>query len=256
MKNIFIYFSSTGNSLLIAKWLSKLLPNSTCIHISQIPIFDRIGDKDTNIGFIFPTYFFSVPQFYTEKIRSFQFDSRAYFYGITTCNGYPGNTGFQLNQTLAKMNCELSQFFSITMPGNYILEYDAPNDTIVNERILNAKIEITNISKYILKKEHKVITPRWRFVSAAFRKIMCRKQDIWHKDFHINTKCTGCGFCTRVCPFNNIEIVGHKPYWNDNCQHCVACIQLCPHHAIEYGNRSQKRKRYRNPLIEVKELVH
>lgn len=86
MKNILIYFSSTGNSLLIAKWLSKLLPNSSYIPISKVPISAKIGDEYTNIGFIFPTYFFSVPGVYTEMLRSFQFDSRAYFYGITTCN--------------------------------------------------------------------------------------------------------------------------------------------------------------------------
>lgn len=231
------------------------MPNSSYIHISGIPLSTKIGDEDTNIVFIFPTYFFSVPQFYTTLLRSIKFDSKAYYYGITTCNGYPGNTAFQLKQTLAQINCELSLFFPITMPGNYIVEYGAAKDTIVSQRISNAKIEIAGISKKILKREQQVITPKLPLVSAAFRRIMCRKQNTWHKGFHVNNKCTGCGLCSRVCQFHNIKIVEHKPNWGEHCQHCVACIQLCPHKAIDYRNQTQKRKRYRNPLIESKELV-
>ncbi len=44
------------------------------------------------------------------------------------------------------------------------------------------------------------------------------------------------------------KTAGGKPVWGDNCTHCMACITLCPTQAIEYGKKTQKKRRYRCPV--------
>jgi len=36
-----------------------------------------------------------------------------------------------------------------------------------------------------------------------------------------------------------------KPHWLGNCTHCMACICHCPAEAIEYGKKSEGKRRYR-----------
>jgi caffeyl-CoA reductase-Etf complex subunit CarE len=46
------------------------------------------------------------------------------------------------------------------------------------------------------------------------------------------TKCTGCGVCVSVCPFDAIEMVGHKPVIGPGCTMCKKCIESCPFEAL------------------------
>jgi MinD superfamily P-loop ATPase len=74
------------------------------------------------------------------------------------------------------------------------------------------------------------------------------------KDYNVNDNCIGCGICKEVCSVKNIEIINKKPIFGNNCECCVACIQYCPRKAINYKNKTQKRKRYTHPEINYKEL--
>ncbi|MDR3121471.1 MAG: flavodoxin, partial [Clostridiales bacterium] len=39
------------------------------------------------------------------------------------------------------------------------------------------------------------------------------------------------------------------------CEQCMACIQFCPKRAINYRDKTQKRKRYHHPDITAQDLV-
>ena len=69
----------------------------------------------------------------------------------------------------------------------------------------------------------------------------------WDDPFHATDKCTGCRLCSEICPVGNIRIVKERPVWQHHCEHCVACIQWCPVEAIEYGQKTIGRRRYRFP---------
>ncbi len=62
-------------------------------------------------------------------------------------------------------------------------------------------------------------------------------------------------YVKEICPVNNIEITADKPIWKHNCEQCAACIQYCPKQAIQWRKKTTKRKRYRNPNINVIELL-
>ena len=59
-------------------------------------------------------------------------------------------------------------------------------------------------------------------------------------------KCVGCGKCARLCPLNVIRMEGGRPAWRGKaCAHCMSCIQNCPAKAIEYGQVTPVKARYR-----------
>ncbi|MFQ3620574.1 MAG: electron transfer flavoprotein subunit alpha [Spirochaetales bacterium] len=45
-------------------------------------------------------------------------------------------------------------------------------------------------------------------------------------------KCTGCGLCLRVCPYNALSLVEKKAEVNERCTLCGACVGACPFQAI------------------------
>jgi len=257
MKNIIIYFSSTGNSFFAAKFLSEQLDNCTYVPIMDLKPGTTIGDDDnTNIGFIFPTYFFSIPKFFIKGIKQLNLNTQAYYYGITTCNGFSGNTGHQLKTVLERQGCHLSFFSVLKMPGNYIVEYAPPNEDVINKRVIDSEKKLSDVANTITKRKQELVKKKYALISNIFRKVMYRNHHKWHKDFYTNQKCTSCSLCKKICQFKNIEIYEGRPCWLSNCEHCVACMQLCPNQAIEYANKTKQRKRYKNPKVLYKDLTN
>jgi MinD superfamily P-loop ATPase len=75
------------------------------------------------------------------------------------------------------------------------------------------------------------------------------------RNFHVNGNCTGCSTCCKVCPVDNIKLESKQPKWGAACEQCMACIQWCPAHAIEYADKTAKRKRYQHPDIKLSDLI-
>lgn len=71
------------------------------------------------------------------------------------------------------------------------------------------------------------------------------------KAFWVNSLCVGCKKCTQVCPVQNIEYKDGKLLWQHNCLMCFRCIHECSRGAIEYGNHTLGKKRYKN--LDLKE---
>jgi len=58
-----------------------------------------------------------------------------------------------------------------------------------------------------------------------------------------------------VCPVGNIRMENKKPVWQHKCEQCLACLHWCPEEAIQCGRRTEGRKRYRNPEVNVKDFM-
>lgn len=73
-------------------------------------------------------------------------------------------------------------------------------------------------------------------------------------EYKVNTDCTGCGVCGKVCPTDNIHIENGKPIFGERCISCLGCVQNCPFAAI-YLEGEKSNTRYRNPHISLKEII-
>ena len=76
------------------------------------------------------------------------------------------------------------------------------------------------------------------------------------RNFWIDSKCTFCGICSKICPVNNIKIENKSITWKGNCEKCLACIQWCPLAAIQFSDKTLKRKRYHHPDVTIKEMMN
>jgi len=75
------------------------------------------------------------------------------------------------------------------------------------------------------------------------------------KNYWVDEKCNGCKICEQICPVDNIKMEAGKPKWLGHCEQCMSCIQYCPQESIQYGKNTPKRKRYKNPRINISEMM-
>jgi ferredoxin/flavodoxin len=251
MENIVFYFSGTGNSLKVAKDISKELKN--CEIVSMAKPFNFLKQYDS-IGFVYPTYFWGLPKKVIEFIENIKLDNNknAYYYSITTYGGSVGNAVYQLYELLLKRHgIKLNYGQKLQMFSNYVIMYDM-NEKVneITKRSSEKLIPIIDLIK--MKKNNRInnLTVIFKFINNDFIK----KVSMMDKDFTINNNCTSCSVCEKVCPVKNIEMENNRPQYKHHCEQCLACIQFCPQKAINYKNVTQNRGRYTNPEINYKEL--
>ena len=259
MAGVIFYFTGTGNSLAVANDLAakagdtKVMPiaGTTEENIKELP-YDRIG-------IVFPVYYASIPSIVKQFIKKLRFDAAQYVYGVATYGGSCGMALAHLGRCVAGSGGTLNAGFSIKMPGNYIVEYGAMPMVIQNRLLKNEKAKVEQVAAAIRDKRTLAIPKGsviWRLFESMTSNRMAKFGEM-AANFHATEKCSGCGTCERICPAQNIRLShpDNRPGWGSACEQCMACIQWCPSKAIEYGNKTQQRKRYIHPEIELADMI-
>jgi ferredoxin len=245
------YFSGTGNSLKVAKELSKELGG--CEIVSMAKPFN-FTEKYDGVGFVYPTYYWGLPKKVIEFIENINLEDNkhAYYYSIATYGGIAGNAVYQLYELLLnKHGVKLSYGRKLKMFPNYVVAYDMSKKVDEITAISNAKL-IPLIDSIKRKKKNSV--NRLTRVFKSMNEKFVKEASNMDENFTVSNDCTGCGVCEKVCPVKNIEMADNKPRYKHHCEQCVACIQFCPKKAINYKDVTQNRRRYTNPEINFKEL--
>lgn len=257
MKNLIVYFTSTGNSLKIAQDLAKGLGDTEIIGIPQA-LKQKNFEADT-IGIVTPVYCWGLPGIVRDFVQKTTLTAK-YVYAVTTYGGCPGDTLLQLNTELKKKGQSLQAGFGLQMPGNYTPMYGAQSLETQEKYFNKAQQKLPEIIATIQKKNPAPIAWGPWFISGILRLTRFYNMFISHvknsdKAFFVQDNCDGCGICANVCPVNNIQLTNKKPAWQHNCENCLACLQWCPKEAIQYGKITVGRKRYHNPNITVKNII-
>jgi ferredoxin len=145
------------------------------------------------------------------------------------------------------------------MPTNYIVWGEAIPEESQNKMFMKWNQRLPDIVNIIKNQEPHVIE------TGSFMSDLLLSKALYHisiphfpkmdKAFWSDSHCNHCGICRSVCPAGNIELKDGKPVWNHQCEQCLACIQWCPKQSIQYGKKTQGRKRYTNPSVSLKELI-
>lgn len=256
-KNIIFVFSGTGNSLWAAKKISEKLENCEVVSMGCHREY-TLSDEYDVIGFVYPTYYRGIPA----KVQDFvmqidvQNNKKAYFFAVATCGSVNTacNATVQLRNLLEQKGITLSYAEKLDMFSNYIIMYDM-RDSVEEETRQSAcdlELIIHNIKKRTVKQTEPGVKPIEQLIYKGFFRLAPHMD----KHFNVSDACIHCGICQKVCPVNNIDFgQDKKPYFKHHCEQCLACLHQCPTKAINYKDKTQKRKRYTHPDIPWQELA-
>ena len=249
--NKIYYFTGTGNSLQIAEDLSKGIGDCT---IHKIADYSGENISSDTLGIVFPVYNWGMPLILCDFLEKLNVSNDTYIYAVANYGGLPGRALDQCKDILNHKNKLLSGGFLINMPGNYIMGYGAKSKKTQYKLFAKEKNKFKEICSFVrnrkkseIEKSHFIID---RLCTNYFYKDIVKFHEA-DRNYTVNNKCIGCGLCAKRCPVNNITMNEGKPVWNHKCELCVACIQSCPKEAINYAGKTENRKRYLNPNVNL-----
>ena len=245
-----LYFTGTGNSRFVAKFLADQLQDEildTTPFIKSGKASDLFSDKPYVI--VSPIYAWRMPAIFESFLNTITLHGSKMIYFVQTCGGDMGACAMY-NKTLCnKMGKEYFGTLEVVMPDNYILMFKAPTKEesveIIQKALPSLEQAVSKIQNKTSLEERKITfidKIKSGAVNTGFNKYFIKADG-----FYATDACIGCGACTLSCPFNNITLSGGKPEWGSSCTQCMACICGCPLEAIEYGNKTKGKLRYQCP---------
>lgn len=245
-----LYFSATGNTEFVAKEIARRL-NDDCINLLNRVKENDHSDLYSKTPFIIcaPVYVCEMPRFLAKYLREQTFSGSRDVYFIFTSGGYCGISGILAKKMFRKKKMHYLGHAEFRMPRNYVASnaYPMLEFEQVKARILDSYRKIDTVVSDIrsgrrLKARHVFLFET--VITLPFNPVWS-KLKYQTRDFYSTGKCIGCGKCVKLCPLNNLSLKDGKPVWGDACTHCMACIANCPTEAIEYGNITQTKEKYR-----------
>jgi len=64
---------------------------------------------------------------------------------------------------------------------------------------------------------------------------------------HADERCVACGLCARLFPAQVIELRGDRPRFGEGCALCLRCLHACPQEAIQIGRLTKGKFRWKGP---------
>jgi ferredoxin len=240
------YFTSTGNSLSVAKRIGENL-----ISIPQIIEAPETHYKDDCLGVVFPIYNLSLPgmvRFFFDKVTL----EADYIFAIGTYGNIAGPCMYNIQKQAIKNGCRLDYVNQIFMVDNFLPVFEIGKE-ITKLPLKKVEENIEKIISDIKNRKHIQATASlgMRALSSVLNSFGTTGKNA--QKYLINDQCTKCGTCVKVCPAKNISVTDRVQF-SDHCEACLACVHLCPQNAIHLKNEKSG-KRWRNPDVSLKEII-
>lgn len=245
-----LFFSGSGNSEYIAKYLADQLNDETInlgLYLKENKKLEVSSDKPYVI--VSPVYVSVLPLVIERQLLTANLKGNKNIYFIMTCAGSGSSAApVSAKRLCKKMNLCLMGVRHLSMPQNYLMYFKTQskeeNDKKFDEALKNLP-EICSAIKNEQKIEFHNPSIVHRIMAAKPMIILFEKMLYGTKKFKVTDKCVSCGLCEKLCPQNIIKMVDGNPKWSKKrCLHCTSCINSCPKHAIEFGKKTKDRPRY------------
>ncbi len=224
--------------------------------VYSIPKVMKSGNtsiEDDVIGFVFPCYRASIPTVVEEFLSSIQLNASYTFAIMTYGNVALGGTKQFID--IAKQNgIKIDYANQVKMVDNSLKHYDMEKQIkgLVKKQV-NKQIDVikSDVERKACNRGcgNVVIHQISKLGYQAYRKEIGDCDSL----FEVESHCTLCKVCERVCPVDNIKVDG-KVNFEGKCIRCYACTQNCPSNAIRFKGEKSK-TRYRNFDISLKEII-
>lgn len=256
MGSTIYYFSATGNSLDITRKIAKSLGDCTIKSMATQPPDTPIGGQNESIGFVFLVFYIGLPRVVRKFIEELDILKETYCFAFINFSGNGAGTLGMLEDILKMKDVSLSYADGVKMPGNYLVNYQAPDSDKVQEQLKIAADKVSKAGEAIANGNLQPVKRKAVLLSKIANRVYLYKNIAkWDEKFFASNKCIGCGQCTKVCPVKNIKIENRHPVWQHHCERCLACIHWCPCEAIQYGKKTIGRRRYHNPNVKVEDII-
>lgn len=244
------YFTGTGNSLYAASFLrmqdEELVDIAAATKQERYHYALRDGER---VGFVFPTYCYTLADYILDFLRHVEIEGISYAFGVMTCGGGMGGAGACLKKALGEKGIELNYLAQVVMTDNTVFYWDLDDtdEIAVTQRKADetlAEIKSAVEGRKTIPIKGGIAEPFYRLMYHALMKT---------KAFHVTDECLHCEKCARECPSGAIEMKDGLPTWTkDKCVKCSACINRCPVRAIQYGKKTESRRRYTHSILRSK----
>ncbi|MEG1481473.1 EFR1 family ferrodoxin [Clostridium sp.] len=250
------YFTSTGNCLYAGKKFKESIDNVELINISNELDKEEIKCNSDIVGFIFPLHCFGLPIVACEFLKKLKLEGNPYVFFLQVTGGGSSNNSFiQVKDSLNSLGLKLNNYEEIKYISNYTRAGLEPTKERAIKAIEKEESKLNEFIDSVKKQENKEFKKRKQIINNSMYTVWKDRYKKKDKNFNVNEDCIGCNKCRYICPVNNIDIIEKKPVWKGNCTDCMACINICPKVAINIGSKTIKKNRYRNPYIEINELI-
>ncbi|MDD4127721.1 MAG: EFR1 family ferrodoxin [Methanomicrobium sp.] len=259
-KTALYYFSGTGNSLWVARELSKNIGGCELYPIAGLMKnnCESIKPEVERVGIVCPVYAGGLPEIVAKFIEKIDFSGAEYIFLVSTFAGAGESIFRQFRNLLKKKSRKPDGGFYVVMPGNHVGLFNVLPKNKETQIIEAAELKIKKIASAINleKKEtqngHQIIN----FFNHMFYNGMIKNLHNLDSAFFADEKCNGCKTCEAVCPVGNIKVENGNPVWLHKCQYCYGCINFCPRAAIQTGKKTQKKGRYHHPEVSVHDMIN
>jgi len=248
------WFSGTGNSLRAASELARctgdrMVAMADAVHRGEFSYTLGAGEP---LGIVVPVYYWGIPAMahtFLSRLTFADGQKPDYVYAVLVAGGSACNAIKQI-----KDHIEVDYFTELLMPDNYILMYDMKDKDEIKVNLKKAESDIGKIYNAIRRRERMQRGSAPGILSEILTKKVYKRYDKRRvtQPFHVlGDRCTSCGKCAELCPDRIIELRDGKPVWTaEKCDQCLACLHRCPTEAIQYGDKTLKRRRYCHPSID------
>ena len=187
MRRIFVtgifYFSSTGNSLYIAKRIGASFSES----VFFIPHYQGGFDQFQDIVIVSPVYSFGLPKHVYDFLITLPKAPAVYV--VLNYGGMMGGADYYTYQLAKTHEVNIRAVYAVKMPENFTLTFSTPQ--LYNRMILKSAEKKTErlIDKIKSKQEH--LLSKKKTNEAAYEKNKAN----WHllaADFSVKDNCTKC----------------------------------------------------------------
>ena len=237
-------FTSTGNSLYAANKIADK------IDAKVLSMKEPALCEDDVIGFVFPCYFWGVPRRVERFVSKMQITNKdAWVFAVYTCGGPVFGVLGSLKKILKSKGIRLRFSSRIISVTNYLPEYEVKDSEALRQKI---EARIQKVAEAVHDRKTNwipAITLMNRLVYKAYPDENCDQH------FSIASTCNGCGICGNICPAGNIIMEAGKPGFQHKCEHCLACLHNCPVCAIDWKDKTQNKRRYRNINVSQDDLI-
>ncbi|MCM1042623.1 MAG: EFR1 family ferrodoxin [Corallococcus sp.] len=239
-----LYFSSTGNSLYIAKRIQQKLGGK----VLYAPSYTADGSEFDGVIIVTPIYSFGMP---VPILKLFdQLKDGLEIIAIQNYGGMVGGADRLLCQYAKNSRLTVKSVYTLKMPENFTLVMSPPKfylRSILNSANKRIDAVINEIESGKCRLPNKKRTKEQTYL---------KNKENWHligERFSVTDKCVRCGKCIKICPAHNIRLENGQITFGGNCIACIGCFHRCPQKAIIYQGKDNK-KRYVNPNVDDNEI--